>query len=521
MKKILSLALAMVLLVSLFAGCGGTPAGSDTASPSASASAEASGETAASGTPAAQDGEKVVLNVSVFAQEHEQVMYKEVIKKFEEKFNCTVNFQVAGDQYWPELEAALTANTAPDVFYLGLGDIKKRVWADKIVALDDLLDTSSLGKIWPDALNLYKYDVDTNVLGEGKIWALPKDFSAVSMTVNRAIIEKRRAEIEALVKNGTLPFFPEIDANGNLPVYTFTEFATLCKTLTFEDPTLPETAGSKQVYGTHLWEDFTLQPFIWGAGGEYLSADRTKVLFDSPAFIEGYEGFTRIIEMGGSGLSTDETSGYLKFLAGRVAYFPCGTWDVGAFQAIENDTAVNPDKSWFDFDVAPWPISDKYKDATIAERQDKWAGRVDSIGYCVSRESKNQKLAAELAYMLSADEEVQRYLAKQGGQLPNIQAMAEGEYLTDNSYFPESRAVFVNMLKGQNGKRVPTSLTFNGLWHSDGFISGVDAVWSYYEKSDKGVTPMSASDYCKSIQANAQALLDQAIQDEADVNPNP
>ena len=77
------------------------------------------------------------------------------------------------------------------------------------------------------------------------------------------------------------------------------------------------------------------------------------------------------------------------------------------------------------------------------------------------------------------------------------------------------------MLKGQNGKRVPTSYTFNGLWHSDGFSSGVDAVWSFYEKSDKGVKPMSAAEYCKSIQANAQALLDQAILDEADVNPNP
>ena len=98
------------------------------------------------------------------------------------------------------------------------------------------------------------------------------------MTVNRAIIEKRRDEIQALVDDGTLPFFPEIDENGNLPVYTFTEFATLCKTLTFEDPTLPETASDTQVYGTHLWEDFCLQPFIWGAGGDYLNEDATKVL---------------------------------------------------------------------------------------------------------------------------------------------------------------------------------------------------------------------------------------------------
>lgn len=58
------------------------------------------------------------------------------------------------------------------------------------------------------------------------------------------------------------------------------------------------------------------------------------------------------------------------------------------------------------------------------------------------------------------------------------------------------------------------------MWHNDAFISGVDSVWSYYEGSDKGVTPMSVSDYCKSIQPNAQALLEQAISDEADINPN-
>lgn len=501
-KRIGALGLTVVMAMTTLVGCG---------------SGKGASQAGASG---GSGGKKPVLTVSVFAQEHEQAMYKEVISKFEEENNCTVDFQVAGDQYWPELEASLTANTAPDVFYLGIGDLKKRVWSDKVVALDELLDTSSLEKIWPEALNLYRYDLEKNILGEGKIYALPKDFSAVSMAVNKAIIEKRRTEIEALVQSGELPFFPEIDGNNNLPVYTFTEFATLCRTLTFEDDTLPDTAGSKQVYGTHLWEDFTLQPFIWGAGGEYLSEDKTKVLYNTPEFIDGYEGFMKIVEMGGSGLSTDETTGYLKFLAGRAAYFPCGTWDVGAFQAIATDEAVNPNKEWFDFDVAPWPISDKYKDLSIEERQDKWAGRVDSIGYAVSNSSKNKELGAKLAYTLSADEEVQRFISKAGGQLPNIVDMAKGEYLTDDSYFPESRVVFVRMLEGQNGKRVPTTYTFNDLWHSEAFVSGVDSVWSYYEKSDKGVTPMDVKTYISSVADLAQQKLDESIEDEANVNPN-
>ena len=459
------------------------------------------------------------LRVSVFAQEHEQEMYRQIIEQFEEDNDVEVDFQVAGDQYWPELEAALSANTEPDVFYLGLGDIKRRVWADKITPLNDFIEEESLSRIWPEALNLYRYDTETNILGEGDIWALPKDFSAVSMTVNTAILDKRSNEIQALVDDGTLPFYPEIDEDGNLPVYTFTEFAKLCAVLTFEDETLPETAGSKDVYGTHLWEDFTLQPFIWGAGGDYLNEDNTEVLFNSPEFIAGYEGFMRIIEEGGSGLSTDETTGYLKFLSGRVAYFPAGTWDVGAFQAIEEDEAVNPDKNWFDYDLAPWPISDEYADASIEERQDKWFGRIDSVGYAVSKQSENQELAAKLAYTLSADEEVQRFLAQQGGQLPNLVDMAEGEYLTDDLYFPENRQIFVHMLSGRNGRRIPTSYTFNDLWHGEGFISGVDSVWSYYEGTDKGVEPMNVSDYVNSIQDHAQDLLEQSIRDEDNIRP--
>jgi multiple sugar transport system substrate-binding protein len=227
----------------------------------------------------------------------------------------------------------------------------------------------------------------------------------------------------------------------------------------------------------------------------------------------------KIVELGGSGSSTDETSGYLKFLAGRCAYFPCGTWDVGAFQAIENDAAINKDKAWFDFDLAPWPISDSYASLSIEERQDKWFGRVDSVGYSVSSQSQNKELAARLALVLSADEEAQRFLAEQGGQLPNIVSMAQGEYLSDDRYFPETREVFVNMLSGQNGRRIPTTYTFNGMWHSDGFIAGLGSVWAYYEKINNGFTPMSAAAYCRSIQPGAQALLDQSIEDEKAIKP--
>lgn len=145
---------------------------------------------------------------------------------------------------------------------------------------------------------------------------------------------------------------------------------------------------------------------------------------------------------------------------------------------------------------------------------------MDSIGYAVSTKSQNKELAAKLAYTLSADEQVQRFIAQRGGQLPNIEAMARGEYLTDDSYFPESRVVFVNMLSGQNGKRVPTTYTYNNLWYNEAFLADVNAVWSFYQELDMGLAPMNCADYLNSIHNNAQKLLDEAIEDEEMLNPN-
>ena len=47
----------------------------------------------------------------------------------------------------------------------------------------------------------------------------------------------------------------------------------------------------------------------------------------------------------------------------------------------------------------------------------------------MSAQSKYPELAAKFAYQMSANEDVQRFLAKKGGQLPNIVSMAEGGHL--------------------------------------------------------------------------------------------
>ena len=49
--------------------------------------------------------------------------------------------------------------------------------------------------------------------------------------------------------------------------------------------------------------------------------------------------------------------------------------------------------------------------------------------------------------------------------------------------------------------------------------TGLTSVWSFYEKSDLGVTPMDVRTYCESIQDNAQQLLNDAIDDMEAMKP--
>ena len=85
MKKLLSLLLILVMVLSIFAGCGSGDTTNDTNNSNAGDNSTDSGKTA--------DGDRPVLNVSVFAQEHEQEMYRKVIADFEEEYNVTVNFK--------------------------------------------------------------------------------------------------------------------------------------------------------------------------------------------------------------------------------------------------------------------------------------------------------------------------------------------------------------------------------------------------------------------------------------------
>ena len=110
--------------------------------------------------------------------------------------------------------------------------------------------------------------------------------------------------------------------------WTWTDFRDAAKALT--DP-------AKQQFGWSMQDDqsdsttWRFMPFLWSAGGDLLSADNTKAVFNGP---EGVKALTLLQQM-----TTDDHSVYLDsgdgskslglFTSGHIAMYSDGPWDLG------------------------------------------------------------------------------------------------------------------------------------------------------------------------------------------------
>ena len=112
MKKSLALAMVLTLVVSLFAGCGGTPSSSTPSAVSSSTAEPASAQTNA-------DRETVNIRFSQFANSTDdpEGMANDPIKKaIEEKVNITLEYDSGTEGYDDRMQTELAVGNAPDLF---------------------------------------------------------------------------------------------------------------------------------------------------------------------------------------------------------------------------------------------------------------------------------------------------------------------------------------------------------------------------------------------------------------------
>lgn len=421
-------------------------------------------------TAAGCGGMKEDIYILLLTNAKEKAFYESYFPQLSEELGVSIRFDgVSYQDYDSKLSTAMQ-DRAPDIFYVRPGDIKSHVKDGLLADLSGYLKSSefteevTLSDLYANVIDIYRYDGTTVSVKDDSapVYAINQGLSYQGLGYNKALVQRKEAEIKA----AGLPLPWELGSEGKPQSYTFEQFSEILSIV--KDATGGGFSGSDKIYGMNVPKE--LMPLVWAQGGEIVSGDTVTV--NSEAFRTVFTWLQDNYKAGN--INKEATNG--EWSSKQVAFFTeIGSWEVSGYD--------------FEFDMMPWPSKNG---------DDQWFGQIGTAGYGVYSESDNLDMAKKIAARFLR-EDVQISMVKKGLALPMYKAIAEGGYLTDNeTYKPEHRKVFIDVISEKNGKYSPINNTFNREWY-DKLTNNVEG----FMDSSKTV-----SDYLGSLQTEMQALFD-------------
>lgn len=306
-KKIVSLLLCVMLMVSVFVGCGSSTSSSEAASTSSS---EAASTTA--------KDEKCTLKYALWDKNQEPTLRKMADQFTKENPNIIIEIEVTPwDQYWIKLETAASGGSIADVCWMNGPNVAKYVAGQVLMPIDDQIKASNYDlSNYPESL-VKLYTVND------KKYALPKGFDTIGLWYNKEIFDKAGIA------------YPDDTWDWNKMVEVAQKLTD--KTKGIYGMAAP-ISNQDSYYNTILQE-----------GGSIISDDKKKSGFDSPETIKGIQDWVDLIEKGISPTlqQLTDTKPNSMFEAGKLAMYYTGSWMVSEFMSNENikdkiDIAVMP-----------------------------------------------------------------------------------------------------------------------------------------------------------------------------------
>jgi ABC-type sugar transport system permease subunit/ABC-type glycerol-3-phosphate transport system substrate-binding protein len=300
--------------------------------------------------------------------EDEKAAYQEAIDRFSEESGVEVEVIVTdADQYATKLQAAISGNNVPDVFYIEQANLQSYVTSGVLLDITDHVEASGvdLDNLWDYGVDSYRYDGKIQGTPEGALYGLPKDVGPFAMGYNKTMLEAEGIEP------------PSADEP-----YTWDEWLEILKKVT------KDTDGDKKIdqWGTGLNVQWNMQGFAWSNGADWTNEDRTEVTVDTPEMAEALQyiaDMTTIDKVTPNAEQAATLDTYQRWMEGQIAFFPVGPWDVSTYNELD-----------FDYDLIPFPAGSTGEPAT-------WIG---SLGIGVSATTAMPEEAVELVTYLSADE---------------------------------------------------------------------------------------------------------------------
>jgi raffinose/stachyose/melibiose transport system substrate-binding protein len=307
-KKIISLVVAMLLLLSIFAGCGsnsGTKESTDKAQTSDKAD----------DNPKVEDdtkAETVKGSINVFSPEvNTWPEYVPTINKFMQDYpDIKVDFSaVKHDQYITSMQTKIAASDIPDVFQgqQGIANYVNYIKRDLVM---DLSDEEFLDRLTDVAVKGVEY--------EGKVYGIPINVQLIGIIYNKDMYN---------------------ELNLSIPK-TWQELLASCETLKNAGIT-PFTLGVKDAYVAQFLP-YTIWPSVLYGKNKDFEDKRVEgsVKYDSPEWKKALEMSFDIFEKGYTndgvlGISYDQM--IEMFATEKAAMVVVGDW------AVETIKKINPD----------------------------------------------------------------------------------------------------------------------------------------------------------------------------------
>ncbi|NKY39443.1 ABC transporter substrate-binding protein [Cellulomonas septica] len=415
------------------------------------------------GGDASGDGGDKTITFMFRGGPDEKAAYEAAIAKYTEDTGTKVKVIVTdADQYATKLQAAVAGNNVPDVFYIEQASLQSYVASGVLLDITDQVENSDvdLSNIWEYGVNSYRFDGEVQGTPDGAIYGLPKDIGPFSFGYNKTMLEAAGIPL------------PDKDT----PL-TWDQFVDISKQLTVDK----NGDGTLDQWGTGLNVQWNLQSMVWSNGGDWTNEDHTEVTVDTPEFAEALQKFadlTNVEKVTPSASDAATLDTYQRWMAGEIAFFPVGPWDVSVYNDLD-----------FDYDLIPWPTVGDAGPAT-------WIG---SLGIGVSATSKHPDDAAKLVTYLSADPEAQQTLVDANIQIPNLIDVAQ-EWAAEEGAEPANRQEFLDIAQDY-GRAMPAAFTYGAEWY--------DELWTNIQPVLDG--KQTAADYLAEVQPKMQTLLDESI----------
>ncbi len=386
----------------------------------------------------------------------------EVFQSLVDTFNAAnpdviLDYQPIPDDYVTALTTMIAGGTPPDIAYVPDGDFSAFVTRGQLVNIQEFVDASEViveEEIWPSALGRYKWDEETRSLGEGDLYALPKDIGPTALFINVDLFKEMGVELPSFEEPMTWDELVDIgtqltvDANGLHPG---------------EDGFDPE---SVEVWGVG---DIWMENAVYGNGGRIISADgREFVMDDDEKAIEAIQfisDLTHYYQVHPTSQQTASMSVGQMFETGKLAMTTCGRWCTTNYRNVLD----------FEFDVIPNPVGPSGELTTYQDQDDctttGWSG---SVGVAIIAGSMGEEYAEQaykfVEYIAGAEGQAEQ--AALGFQIPNQVELSKTDVFLQPDQDPGHAEVFVELARcALPGPWTRTPLY--GQWFDDNFWGGI------------------------------------------------